>query len=278
MSRADRTPCFCRRTAFRAIFAAVLALASFALPGPAVAGDEPTQADAAHPDFTCIAEQAATIRKHAARPEAVSACVADHVLLSEAVVRTAPNTPYPVINGWRAATAYRDQETGFRAVVFESGARAIVVFAGSDVRRTGEVDTADVLTDIWNLLGVPTRQNQQARQVVRKEADRHADISCTGHSLGGELCQYAASWEDVPAVAVNSAPLSMAPGPHTSAIIVTGNRGDPVSQGLPGLLRGQKHAGVEYYFDSNCGAPLDCHLAATARIAVLAAKPTTRRD
>ncbi|MBO5869587.1 MAG: DUF2974 domain-containing protein [Clostridia bacterium] len=72
--------------------------------------------------------------------------------------------------------------TGFDTLVIGDGDTAIVIFAGTDISRVG-----DVVTDIKLASGQLSLQEVQAISLVEGLTEHYGKIVVTGHSLGGYL-------------------------------------------------------------------------------------------
>ncbi len=114
---------------------------------------------------------------------------------------------FPDGKQWKVVEVEEDPNTGFRAVALkpldENDERVIVAFSGSD--EGGDWDD-----NIKQGAGIPTAQYGQAVDFAEKwKASDGDNVILTGHSLGGGLASYASIKTDLPATAVNGAPLAL---------------------------------------------------------------------
>jgi Protein of unknown function (DUF2974) len=114
---------------------------------------------------------------------------------------------FPDGKQWKVVEVKEDPNTGFRAVALKpvdaNDERVIVAFSGSD--EGGDWDD-----NIKQGAGIPTAQYGQAVDFAEKwKASDGDNVILTGHSLGGGLASYASIKTDLPATAVNGAPLAL---------------------------------------------------------------------
>lgn len=114
---------------------------------------------------------------------------------------------FPDGRTWEVVDVQEDPRSGFRAIALKptdpSDRRTIVAFAGS---QNGD----DWRNNIQQGLGLPSRQYQQAVDFANKwRAIDGNNVRLTGHSLGGGLASYASVRTNLPATAVNAAPLAL---------------------------------------------------------------------
>ena len=114
---------------------------------------------------------------------------------------------FPDGKQWKVVDVKDDSQTGFRAVALKpvdaNDRRVIAAFSGSD-------ESADWGDNIEQGLGLPTAQYAEAVDFANKwKASDGNNVILTGHSLGGGLASYASLQTDLPATAVNSAPLAL---------------------------------------------------------------------
>ena len=114
---------------------------------------------------------------------------------------------FPDGKQWKVVDVKDDSQTGFRAVALKpvdaNDRRVIAAFSGSD-------EGADWGDNIEQGLGLPTAQYAEAVDFANKwKASDGNNVILTGHSLGGGLASYASLQTDLPATAVNSAPLAL---------------------------------------------------------------------
>jgi len=92
-----------------------------------------------------------------------------------------------------------DPKTGFRAVTYrrQSDGKIVVAIAGTNDWRDGVTDfLRDGLTDMEALflkLEVPAQFDQARSFIADIRKEYGTDVDCTGHSLGGGACAYAAA-------------------------------------------------------------------------------------
>jgi hypothetical protein len=114
---------------------------------------------------------------------------------------------FPDGEQWKVVEVKDDPQTGFRAVALKpvdaNDERVIVAFSGSD--EGGDWDD-----NLRQGAGIPTAQYGQAVDFAEKwKASDGDNVILTGHSLGGGLASYASIKTDLPATAVNGAPLAL---------------------------------------------------------------------
>ena len=90
-----------------------------------------------------------------------------------------------------------------RAALYTDGnGHYVLAFAGTD-------SVSDALTDVYQGVGLDTRQYEQGRSLAESLKAEYGDnLVMTGHSLGGGVASYAALATDSPAVTFNAAGLS----------------------------------------------------------------------
>jgi hypothetical protein len=108
---------------------------------------------------------------------------------------------------WSVVDVQDDPRTGFRAIALKptdpADRRTIVAYAGTQ-------NGADWRNNIQQGLGLSSRQYQQAVDFANKwRAIDGNNVRLTGHSLGGGLASYASIKTNLPATAVNAAPLAL---------------------------------------------------------------------
>ena len=114
---------------------------------------------------------------------------------------------FPDGKTWNVVDVKDDPKTGFRAVALKptdpNDKRTIVAFAGTQ-------NGVDWKNNIQQGLGLPSKQYSQARDFANKwKAIDGNNVRLTGHSLGGGLASYASIKTNLPATAVNAAPLAL---------------------------------------------------------------------
>jgi hypothetical protein len=114
---------------------------------------------------------------------------------------------FPDGKHWKVVEVKEDPNTGFRAVALKpvdaNDERVIVAFAGSD-------EGNDWDDNLMQGAGLSTAQYGQAVDFAEKwKASDGDNVILTGHSLGGGLASYASIKTDLPATAVNGAPLAL---------------------------------------------------------------------
>ncbi len=114
---------------------------------------------------------------------------------------------FPDGRTWNVVDVHDDPRTGFRAIALKptdpSDRRTIVAFAGTQ-------NGVDWRNNIQQGLGLSSRQYQQAVDFANKwTAIDGNNVRLTGHSLGGGLASYASIRTNLPATAVNAAPLAL---------------------------------------------------------------------
>ncbi|MFM2450655.1 MAG: hypothetical protein RIS44_3105 [Pseudomonadota bacterium] len=120
-------------------------------------------------------------------------------------VRTQKNrTPIP--NGWAAVQEIADRDfTGFSAGVYQSGNQIVISCTGTNEKKVADTGIAN-LPAASGL--VPSAQVFEAMELCMetKKAFPTANISFTGHSLGGGLASIMAIFFNRPAVVFDHAP------------------------------------------------------------------------
>lgn len=114
---------------------------------------------------------------------------------------------FPDGRTWNVVDVQEDPRSGFRAIALKptdpADRRTIVAFAGTQ-------DGVDWRNNIQQGLGLPSRQYRQAVDFANKwKAIDGNNVRLTGHSLGGGLASYASIKTNLPATAVNAAPLAL---------------------------------------------------------------------
>lgn len=114
---------------------------------------------------------------------------------------------FPDGRTWNVVDVQDDPRSGFRAIALKptdpSDRRTIVAFAGTQ-------NGVDWRNNIQQGLGLPSRQYRQAVDFANKwRAIDGSNVRLTGHSLGGGLASYASIRTNLPATAVNAAPLAL---------------------------------------------------------------------
>jgi hypothetical protein len=135
----------------------------------------------------------------------------------------------------------RDQDTGFEAKVFKRGANEFVIaFTGTDEWR-------DWITNASAALGWISNPLKQAAALYARvvEENEGAQVSFTGHSLGGGLASLMGVFFDRPAVTFDQAPFkASASEANRSALLDSlaaagfGDGADPAVQAIRNTLRG----------------------------------------
>ncbi|NOT48508.1 MAG: DUF2974 domain-containing protein [Acidobacteria bacterium] len=114
---------------------------------------------------------------------------------------------FPDGKTWNVVDVKDDPSSGFRAIALKptdpSDKRTIVAFAGTQ-------NGIDWRNNIQQGLGLPSKQYRQAVDFANKwKAIDGGNVRLTGHSLGGGLASYASMKTNLPATAVNAAPLAL---------------------------------------------------------------------
>ena len=114
---------------------------------------------------------------------------------------------FPIPSAWSEKLENRDKDdqTGFEARTFQSGTQIVVSYAG-----TYSKSAADLLADVNLGLGVGSAQLNQAVEYYLqiKAANPSANITLTGHSLGGGLASLVGVFFGVPATVFDEAPFA----------------------------------------------------------------------
>lgn len=128
---------------------------------------------------------------------------AKHDLKAGDVYKFQPNN-----KEWRVAEISTNPETGFRAVALQpvdpNDNRTVLAFSGSD-------EGVDWVNNFQQGAGLASAQYGEAVDFANKWKgnDDAGEVILTGHSLGGGLASYASIKTDLPATAVNSAPITL---------------------------------------------------------------------
>lgn len=114
---------------------------------------------------------------------------------------------FPDGKTWNVVDVQDDKGSGFRAIALKStdpsDKRTIVAYAGTE-------NGVDWRNNIQQGLGLSSRQYRQAVDFANKwKAIDGNNVRLTGHSLGGGLASYASIRTNLPATAVNAAPLAL---------------------------------------------------------------------
>ncbi len=114
---------------------------------------------------------------------------------------------FPDGSTWNVVDVKDDRRSGFRAIALKptdpADRRTIVAFAGTQ-------NGVDWRNNAQQALGLPSRQYRQAVDFANKwKATDGENVRLTGHSLGGGLASYASVRTNLPATAVNAAPLAL---------------------------------------------------------------------
>lgn len=115
---------------------------------------------------------------------------------------------FPDGKQWRVAEVNSNPQTGFRAVALQpvdaNDHRTVLAFSGSD-------EGVDWVNNFEQGAGLASAQYGEAAAFADKYKQNGdgRDVILTGHSLGGGLASYASIKTDLPATAVNSAPLAL---------------------------------------------------------------------
>ena len=118
--------------------------------------------------------------------------------------RTRPNSMF-VPDGWTEQIWLRDTAiTGFAAGVYRSGNEIVIAFTGTNASKLADTLFANI--PAW--LGISSPQVAQAAALVMDvmHANPGAEISFTGHSLGGGLASVMAVLFDKQASVFDPAP------------------------------------------------------------------------
>ncbi len=112
--------------------------------------------------------------------------VPDYAQLANRVYnRTQANrTPVPV--GWKELSWIADEDlTGFSAGVYQNGNDIVISYTGTNEKKIADGLVADVPAAV----GLPSAQVWEAMELYLEVKHDHplADITFTGHSLGGGL-------------------------------------------------------------------------------------------
>lgn len=117
------------------------------------------------------------------------------------------NNWFPVPDGWteffHVPNDTYPTSSGFEAVSFTNGSEIVISFAGTDFKSTD-----DIATDIGLAMGWGSTQLLQAAAYYMevKAANRGAEITFTGHSLGGGLAALMGVFFNEKAVTFDQAP------------------------------------------------------------------------
>ena len=135
----------------------------------------------------------------------------DYALLSNRVYfRTQRNrTPVPADSGWVEKQWARDQAlTGFSAGVYQKGTDIVIAYTGTNDRRIADFAFGNIpaATGLY-----PSDQVWAAMELYLKVARDNptANITFTGHSLGGGLAAMMGVFFNRPAVVFDAAPFEL---------------------------------------------------------------------
>lgn len=137
--------------------------------------------------------------------------IIEYALLSASAyqsARSGANRIAPAFqSGWIEKIDYYShrEETGFEAKVFQRATEIVIAFTGTD-------EWQDWLTNVGAYLGLVTRQLEQAAGLYARvvKDNPEAQITFTGHSLGGGLAALLGVFFDRPAVTFDQAPFEAA--------------------------------------------------------------------
>lgn len=131
----------------------------------------------------------------------------EYAQLASAVYNKTPVNTLPT-GGWQANYVSRDIE-GFEVTAYAKGDDIVIAYAGTNGENGGALD---FLTGNFPAgLGLPSIQVQRAMEfyIAVRQANPNANISFTGHSLGGGLASLMAVYFDKPATVFDPAPFKL---------------------------------------------------------------------
>lgn len=189
----------------------------------------------------------------------------DLAALSEAVYEEDPSKHAGQVlpDGYRRTDYGVDAETGFKYAVFErevdGRTERVLAFAGTDFTQAADWDANVSQGSPW-AGDVPPVHYQQALAVATRvkretDADSHASLTVTGHSLGGGLGQYASLLTGTEAAVFNAAALGpgtrrqIPPNADDALIHNVWIDGDVVREGTS-LVPGSHHYGEPLELDA----------------------------
>lgn len=171
---------------------------------------------------------------------------------------------------WEIIAKVNYDDTGMDVKVYQRQGEIIIAFRGTEGSKLFSQDAGRALKDLKAdvasvvikdpVYGGNSNQFAQAREIVRqvKKSYPYADISTTGHSLGGALASYTAAMEDLPAVTWSSPDvLGLLPkdlrkeaneGKFDNTIVNYVHPQDSIGAGS--LSKYKRHIGSTYYVGS----------------------------
>ncbi|MBI5659525.1 MAG: hypothetical protein HZC43_08260, partial [Nitrosomonadales bacterium] len=128
--------------------------------------------------------------------------------------RPDPNK-FPIPQGWvkvvNPDSYVRDPDSGFEAISFTSGTEIVISFAGTYDNPNNPLTNPDMQADFGLATGLGSAQLLQAAEYylqVKASAPAGANISLTGHSLGGGLAALVGVFFGVSATTFDQAPFA----------------------------------------------------------------------
>ena len=109
-----------------------------------------------------------------------------------------------VPTNWIEKEWHADDGTGFSYGVYQNGSEIVISYAGTN-------ENGDWLTNVANGFGFGSTQTTKAALAYLQAKQQYgANITFTGHSLGGGLASIMSVWFDRPAVVFDEAPFELA--------------------------------------------------------------------